>query len=320
VRLQNDSERTAFKARRDPPSLVAPVPCYDFVLAPSFHGATLLALLLSGHPDVVDPGDTNPSRPDVWCSCGRRLLACPFWTAVLERVPPRRSASGKMLPTVPELTTKGSVNVRIAAAMSMATIHSPLNVWGLAGGRLDEYMALWTEFWEAALLTSGARFPVDGEKSVTKFLAFRSVPELDVRLIHLTRDPRAFAHSVNRHRTEKGMQPKIASAIAASWSKGHKNILRAARGLTDRQYLRVRYEDLATDTPTTMKRIFAFIGVPDIDVRGRQANTHVFGNAMASNFTGEVRLDTAWESGVSIADQQLLARSTEPLFSRLGYR
>jgi hypothetical protein len=291
----------------------------DFVLAPAFHGATLLALLLSNHPSIVDPGDTNPPRPGVWCSCGKKLPDCSFWAAVLEKAPPRRVSSGKMFPTVPDFTTKEHLNVRLAAGISMATIHTPLKVWSVRRERFDEYVAVWTEFWEAAKLASGAQFAVDGEKSVTKFLVFRSVRDLDVRMIHLTRDPRAFAHSVNRHRSEKGLPPKTTSAIGASWIDGHKNILRAARGLNDRQYLKVRYEDLATDPTTTMKHILAFIGAEESDVLERQRDSHVFGNRMASSFTGEIQLDTAWESQLAIHDQQLLADSTEPLFSRLGY-
>jgi hypothetical protein len=42
-----------------------------FVLAPSYHGATLLAKLVNAHPGVTALGDTMPSnRVDHFCGCG----------------------------------------------------------------------------------------------------------------------------------------------------------------------------------------------------------------------------------------------------------
>jgi sulfotransferase family protein len=192
-------------------------------------------------------------------------------------------------------------------------------VWRLAGRRFDDYVRAWAGFRDAATRSTGAKLMVDGEKSVTKFLAFRSAGSHDVRLLHLTRDPRAFVHSVNKYRKERDLREETVSGATSMWTKGHKNILRAGRGLGDRRYLHVRYEDLAERPAETMERLFGFMGLANHDVCRSADNAHVIGNRMASSFSGEIKLDTAWESALSEADQARICRLAQPLFSRLGY-
>ncbi len=69
-----------------------------------------------------------------------------------------------------------------------------------------------------------------------------------------------------------------------------------------------------------MHRIFEFMGVENHDVCRPPGNAHVIGNAMASTFNGEVRLDAAWETSLSRDEKERIAQQAEPLFSRLGYR
>ena len=298
-----------------------------FVLAPSFHGATLLALLLSNHPDVVDTGDTNPPNPPgplTSCSCGLTMADCPFWAVVVEGVSryltPFKNASRRLLPTVPDVTANHTLNVRLTAAVSLAGLSSSAAVWRPFHRRLDEYVHAWIAYRQSALRASGATLLVDGEKSVTKFLAFRSIAGAQVRMIHLTRDPRGFANSVNRHRLERGHPEESVSAITGTWVKGHEHILRAGRGLSEHQYLHVRYEDLAARPRETMTRIFGFLGVEDIDVCRPPDKAHVFGNGMAYGFSGVVKLDVAWQEALSTGEQTHVSRLAEPLFSRFGYR
>ena len=201
-----------------------------FVLAPSFHGTTLLALLLNTHPEAVALGDTNPPRSGTNCYCGRAVDDCPFWTELRGAVSPWHFPwRQKMLPTVPTLTSNVVLDTRLTAAIAMASIHTHMNVWRLAHRSFDEYALAWAAFREAAIKASGARVMVDGEKSTTKFLAFRSLRELTVRVIHVTRDPRAFAYSMVKHAREQGRPEITLDHAVGFWRRGHRNILRASR-------------------------------------------------------------------------------------------
>jgi hypothetical protein len=294
-----------------------------FVLAPSFHGATLLAMLLSNHPDVVALGDTNPPRPQTRCLCGERVADCPFWSVVGQGDPSMyTSTSRKMMPTVPDLTARYSVNVRLTTAISVASISSSASAWRIAASQFDAYVTAWAAFRKAALEASGARLLVDGEKSVAKFLAFRSITSRGCNLIHLTRDPRAFVHSVNKRRARAGRNGKTLAECTSVWKRSHKRILRARLGLHPQQYCQIRYEDLAEHPVETMGRLLAFMGLPEQDVIGtKPQNSHLIGNDGAfSSFQGGVQLDSSWTTELSSGDKEDIYRMAEPLASRLGYR
>ena len=186
-----------------------------------------------------------------------------------------------MLHTVPDLTTSHYLNVRLTAVMSLVAIHTPMNAWRFAQRQFNDYATSWATFKEAALNTSEARLLVDGEKSVTKFLAFRSVKDLDCRLIHLTRDPRAFVQSVRSNRARAGLKSKTLAESASSWTKSHRRILRASSGLKPSRYRLVRYEDLAQRPVETMRGVFEFMGLPDADVAHPPQQAHVIGNDRA---------------------------------------
>ena len=57
---------------------------FNFVLCPSFHGASLLAILLNNHSKIISLGDTIPTRKtaDFSCSCGRLIENCTFWSHI----------------------------------------------------------------------------------------------------------------------------------------------------------------------------------------------------------------------------------------------
>lgn len=69
-----------------------------FILAPSYHGATLLAKLINAHPALTTLGDTYPSNAfDQVCGCGERVSACPFWQAVKADVGSHRYPGTRMM-------------------------------------------------------------------------------------------------------------------------------------------------------------------------------------------------------------------------------
>ena len=49
------------------------------ILCPSYHGATLLSLLLGNHTKVFSLGDTIPTEPfPIRCGCGAPFDRCEF--------------------------------------------------------------------------------------------------------------------------------------------------------------------------------------------------------------------------------------------------
>ena len=59
-------------------------------LCPSYHGATLLSLILGNHSKVEALGDTVPTTAfNHQCGCGNYVAECDFWKGLATRIPDR---------------------------------------------------------------------------------------------------------------------------------------------------------------------------------------------------------------------------------------
>ena len=83
-----------------------------FVLCPGFQGATLLALLLNNHSEVLALGDTNPTRRyDQRCACGVRVSKCYFWQGFREFADTDQfSGHDNLLPVYPKFISNHKCN------------------------------------------------------------------------------------------------------------------------------------------------------------------------------------------------------------------
>ncbi len=288
-----------------------------FVICPSFHGATLLAMLLSRHPDIVDLGDTFPSRSiEQACSCGRLVDACPFWQGLQEAVDLTRyrGQDHHWMPRYPRFTSRHRVNWGVS--LSMAALN------GLLGTSLDTrfsreaaaYRRAYDEYRVHATARSGASVFIDGAKSVVRALYLMSGQEHPSRVIHLFRDPRGVAWSL----MSRGQSD--ARSAARSWRYQHEFASVALRWLSPLPPLKLRYEDLASRPLATVPLVFEYLGVdgapPALRPRG---DTHVIGNRMVKSFDGEIHLDEGWRTGLEETVARDILRWSGPLAGRMGY-
>lgn len=286
-----------------------------FVLCPSFHGATVLSLLLNNHADVVALGDTNPPKGESTCACGHLVGDCPFWKKVSHDCRAERFAQcGTLLPTLPQIIRHQKGNQILNALLASIAIGTTPAVWHTVSGAAKEYTEVWEVFRRLAATASGARLIVDGQKSVSKFLVNRSLGGYDPHIIHLTRDPRGYAVSARRHRG------RSLSEAASEWKRFHRRISWVSHSIPSHAYLRIRYEDLATHPNETLRRIFSFMKLSgEAGPYQDQAVRHVIGNQLLSNFRGDVTYDSSWLASLSSSEQASVRRQTQPLFSRFGY-
>jgi hypothetical protein len=289
-----------------------------FTLCPAFHGATLLSLLVNNHSELICLGDTNPTRSyDQVCACGHRVSECSFWQAVFHGARVERFASDDCwLPTLPHFTGSREVDRWLCAGLSLGARLPPLNrpVQGIKASR--EYLDAYHGCFRVAFAQSGAKYFVDGQKSVLKALWFARSGLFDVRFVHLTRDPRGFAASAAR------AESASAETAALAWRRTHRRITWLCRQFPADRTFRMRYEDLVASPQETMGSLFDFlkVGREDVICAPRDPKKHhAMGNKMIFEFDGTLRLDRRWESELSADDQELVTRTAEPLLRRLGY-
>jgi hypothetical protein len=178
---------------------------------------------------------------------------------------------------------------------------------------------------------TGARLIVDTSKPPSFGYLLQHLDSIDLRILHVVRDPRAVAFSWTRtkaltdggQRTEMLRLSPAQSALqwdlwngAAGWLWGRSD-----------RYLRVRYEDLAADPQRTIGQITEFAGVPDLappftgahEVAATTVHT-VAGNADRMRVGPlTIRLDDAWQGQLAAKPRRLVTALTLPLLARYRY-
>lgn len=296
-------------------------------------GSTLLERLLGEMPGACPAGEVvhlwlRGIRQGERCACGQPLPCCPFWTQV------GQAAFGGWHQVDVDRIIRLRARVdrsRFLPHLASAALRRRLQP------ALDEYVRYYQRLYAAIGQVSGAPVVIDSSKHASLAFCLRSNPGLDLRVIHLVRDPRAVAYSwgkaVDRPEAASGSQmPTYPPASAAlRW-----NLQNSALQLLSQlgtPTLRVRYEDFTAAPAATLGRIAAFAGLPagpefsflDTDDHGRWwadlGATHTAaGNPMRFT-TGRIaiRHDDTWQTAMMAGSRRTVTALTLPLLTRYGY-
>lgn len=277
---------------------------FVYMLAHSFSGSTLLSFLLGAHPEIATIGEMfiaeGFDHETYHCSCGRRIVECPFFLEVSREMAARgvpfdvrhsglafRATGEGLARRVIAAEPRGPV---LEAAREAALRLLPSARQALAGTLRRNQAVV-----EVMTGLQGGRAFVDSSKRPGRLLHLRRIPSFDVRVIHLVRDPRAVACSSVKnlgHTAEQG---------ARSWTAAAELAERVRRHFPDQpgdRWLTLRYEDLCGDPDAALDRVSRFIGVqPGFRVPDFRAfEHHIIGNRMRLSGVSEIRLDERWKT------------------------
>jgi sulfotransferase family protein len=248
---------------------------------------------------------------DRLCGCGQPFSGCPFWTRVRERIAPDEGTAA-----------------RLAALLRIRRLPGLLlrrpDLGPLAAALTGLYTAI--DHVQPGVIVDSSKLP-----SYARLL--ESLPELEVTVVHLVRDPRAAAFSWTRHKplTDKKvpavMERRGAAKSTALWVLWNGLLgRRAKRG----RYVRVRYEDLLTDPAGSISAIRQAAGLepqapPTLAADGRSVRLGVHhtvaGNpARMAQGPTPLRLDDEWRTAMPRPDRMLVTAGAAPLMRRYGYR
>ena len=255
------------------------------------------------------------------CGCGEPIPLCAVWSQVLDRFPEmRRSDVAQQM--VDEL--------RILRTRYAPFAMSPLLRERYAA-QLSGLTSTFGELLPATREIAGSRVIVDSSKRPLYTFMLSRVPNIELTVVHVVRDPRAVAHSRNRYKRQvdsgedRGMTQASPITSAISWDMWNIGVRSLSRRLP--RYTVVRYEDLIADPASTVAGILDVAGVPEAAtpfISGStitlQPNHTVSGNP--SRFTTgdiELRLDAAWRQDMRSIHRRSVTALTLPLLRRYRY-
>jgi hypothetical protein len=291
-------------------------------------GSTILANTLGQGEGFFSGGELN----FIWkhalienrlCGCGRPTRECPFWGRVfdgefggqsedLAREMMRLQYSGPRTRHIPLMLTDGG-REKIRA-------------------RLGKFLDNTGRLYKAIRSVSGSRVVVDTSKEPAYGYALGMVPGIDLRVLHLVRDPRAAAYSWAKKKRQPDsadrefMHQKTPAQSAVLWDAWNAAI-EALWRRTPEKYLRLRYEDFIAEPRASFEAMLKLVGeegselplVGEREVKLGISHT-VSGNPNRFD-TGAVELkqDQAWTEKMSPRDQRLVTALTVPLLKRYHY-
>lgn len=300
-----------------------------FVAGAARSGTTLLDRLLGELPGFAAVGELRY----LWerglvehrlCGCGVPVASCAFWRTVLGRAlgerPERLTAR-----IIDELA--GLQHPRTIAALLRPSF--PPGTREAFGATIASLEALYTAIRDE----TGASVIVDSSKPPTFGALLAMVPSVDVYVVHLVRDPRACAFSLQRRkvatdRPDGGLmrrQPPWKAALTWDlWNVAAETIARRQGG----HAMQARYEDLVAQPYDEMRRIVRLVGGDEASMPGFDTahsihlgvNHTVAGNPSRLDRTVDLRLDDEWTRRMGTHQRRAVAALTSPLLSRYHYR
>ena len=293
-----------------------------------FTGSTLLGTLLNEHPDCASIGAAVglPRRPDLTtylCSCGARFRDCEFWRDIAARTAslgyPVNVFESGYWNTHLRLSRQPTLNALLARSLGSDRLNDARDgVVARWPGARAAILGMGWNSWSlatAVLARTGKSVFIDTSRDHQRPKYLGMHPQLEVKVIHLFRDPRGNSASIMKH---TGVD---AATAAQQWKHYNVEARRVRRYLPENAWLALRYEDLCADPQAVFDRISNFLGVPRavIQIGARTGKSHIIGNKMRLKAVSEIREDRSWETRLDEGDLAVLADIAGATSREFGY-
>lgn len=295
-------------------------------------GSTLLARALAGVGGLAAVGEAmhfygRGLTNNELCACGRPVRECPLWGRVAEAL----GDGDRPLPSA-----------RIERFRHRATegrhLPATFSPWRTPRfeSKLRSYRSQLARLYAEIRRATGARAIVDSSKNAGYARVLQGAPGIELHLVHLIRDSRGVAHSLQKRKRRPGVpwrdgeelldrrRPTVASLF---WSAAQVMVESLRSGAAG--YVRVRYRDFVRSPAESLRRVLAsageYRGGAQLDHVGDGAVElrphHVLAGNPVREEAGEVTLDedVAWRRDLGAGARRLVTALTFPLLARYGY-
>lgn len=293
-------------------------------------GSTLLGRILGQASDFFLVGELRyiwdrGLIEDRLCGCGATFSECPVWREVMFRT---LEGGGRNEPE--ELVALRDHGLRTRHLLDPTNRIPRTRV-----ARMGEYRKTLERLYHAVQSVSRSRVIVDTSKFPSHGYLLQHVPDIELYVLHLVRDPRAVAYSwASRRKLEldpaRGpgtlMMPHSHVESSLVWNEWNLAIEKTWRREPER-YMRVRYEDFVQSPRNTVETIFRFIDEESSD--SLFVNEHEISLAASHTFSGnpnrlhggtvKIESDEEWKREMSAVRQAAVTALTWPGLAHYGY-
>mgnify|MGYP006283702771 CR=1 FL=1 len=297
-------------------------------------GSTLLELILGMHPKIVNVGEIQAWPKDILeggfvpCGCGKSVRDCPFWKRMFFVENPFNQ-EGARIDFFREHYNYG----KPFRPRRLIDFRKNNKFSGEISKKVREYAQNNAIVFQAYLKLfekengGSPMWVVDSSKDPYRLMWLERSGLFNIKVIHLIKDPRAFAYSMFRHLSnneKRGLQGmKFLVKKTISWIITNRLISKMrVNFLNSSEYKCVKYEDLASKPEKTMNEVFDFIGLKlkkefITDFRKNKNHT-IAGNKMRSKKEG-MYFDVAWKTKLPSKYQKMIRLLTRLEAKKYGY-
>jgi hypothetical protein len=310
-----------------PPGVETAIP-YVCMPGSPYTGSTLLGMLLGNHPSCASIGAATglTARVDLSvyvCSCGARFTDCGFWGRVARRTVelehPVTIFEKDFWNTHVRVSHRRSLNGLLVSSLGSVALTAARDaVFGKVGPvakRISQARFASWSLARAVLEETGKGVFVDTARDHQRPRYLAGMPLLDLKVIHLVRDPRGNVASIMKH-TNVGVRK-----AARQWRHYNTEAARISRYFPPESWLLLHYEELCDAPQATLDRVAGFLGVESAPITEllEPSERHVIGNSMRLRVLDEIREDLSWQPTLRARDLRTIGRVVGPTSHRLGY-
>ncbi len=292
-------------------------------------GTTIIEKLLNELPQTLSVGETvhlweRGVKANERCGCGEAFTDCAHW----QKVGDLAFGGWENAPVDRLIDLRWSVDRSRRLPQMYKALRS-----GTATDDQREYLDAVTKVLHAsAKAAGGAEVLLDSSKHLSTAALYALDPTLDVRVLHIVRDPRGVAYSwmkqVARPEADGAQMPTYKpSRTAFRWMTDNAGFELLGRKVPT---LTMRYEDVLADPAGSLTQMASLAGIDvgqdgfeflDGDVASFSTPMHsVAGNPL--RFGGEnttLKLDDQWRSGLDKRSRQIVTAITAPGLKHYNY-
>ncbi len=304
-----------------------------YVVGAGRSGSTVASAVLGAHPLAAYAGEIGYTPFRGWegdrlCSCGERWDECGYWTKVREEVDAELNGFDlERYRNLQRLFEPYLMDWRGWLRLAKEKRSSSRSAM------FAEYSQMMLSVLRAVAATSRSKVVVDSSKDPGRAMALSLVPEIELVVVHVVRDPRGVAYSMAKafgkdaskaiYHSDPGSPVLRSSAL---WTLTNALSELAGRVGADR-FVRIRYEDLMADPGKELQRVGDVAGLDYSDVAraivaGEPIPTgHLLnGNRMRMSQVVRLRTDEEWKSALSSKDKLRVRSLSEPMLRFYGYK